>query len=227
MLALDVLSAGAAQALARRLAAQQGLALQGSFGAVGAMQEQLLRGAACDLLILTRAMIDALTAQGHVLSGTAADLGAVATGLAVKADAPDPAVSDEAGLIRVLQAARALYMPDPVAATAGRHVMAVLEKLGLAAALAPRLKQFPNGAAAMRALSEAAEPMALGITQETEIRATPGLVYAGPLPRGCDLATVYTAAIPVKATRAEAARRFIQVLGGPESLTLRREAGFG
>ena len=46
----------------------------------------------------------------------------------------------------------------------------------------------------MRALAASAARRPLGCTKETEIRATPGIVLVGPLPPGCDLKTVYTAA---------------------------------
>ena len=39
----------------------------------------------------------------------------------------------------------------------------------------------------------------IGCTQETEIRGTPGLALVAPLPPGCDLVTVYTAAVTTTA----------------------------
>ena len=50
---LKLLSGGAAQALVGRLAARSAVAVEGTFGAVGAMRDKLLSGAPCDVLILT------------------------------------------------------------------------------------------------------------------------------------------------------------------------------
>jgi molybdate transport system substrate-binding protein len=83
----------------------------------------------------------------------------------------------------------------------------VLERLGIAAALAPRLSVHPNGATAMRALAETGAPGALGCTQVTEILYTPGLALAGALPDPFGLATVYAAGIGPRCRRSEARRR--------------------
>ena len=78
----------------------------------------------------------------------------------------------------------------------------------------------------MRALADAADADALGCTQASEIVATPGIVLVGALPEPFALATVYSAAVATVAASDDLARRFIAVLGGAESLALRRAAGF-
>jgi hypothetical protein len=52
----------------------------------------------------------------------------------------------------------------------GAHFVAELERLAIRARLAPRLRMYPNGGAAMRELAAASEPTAIGCTQATEIR---------------------------------------------------------
>ena len=70
-----------------------------------------------------------------------------------------------------------------------------MRELGLWDRVAGRLSSRPNGTTAMRALAASSAAHPIGCTQETEIRATPGIVLVGPLPPGCDLTTVYTAAV--------------------------------
>ncbi|MFI5034225.1 MAG: substrate-binding domain-containing protein, partial [Reyranellales bacterium] len=72
-----------------------------------------------------------------------------------------------------------------------------------------RLKLAPNGNTAMKALAASAARRPIGCTQETEIRATPGIVLVGPLPPGCDLTTVYTAAVTATAQAPAEAAAFI------------------
>ena len=60
--------------------------------------------------------------------------------------------------------------------------------------MAARLRMFANGATAMRELA-GADDGAIGCTQATEIRYTPGLALVGALPPPFALATVYGAAI--------------------------------
>jgi len=222
---LRFLSAGAAQGVVAALAAKHAIGIDGSFGAVGAMREKFLAGEACDVVILPDAQIAELASAGRVRADTAGDLGAVATSIAVRAADPAPFVSDEASLRAALVAADAIYFPDPAKSTAGIHFAGILDRLGLAAALADRLKTFPNGATAMRAMA-AAVGRPIGCTQATEIVATPGVRLVAPLPRGFDLETVYTAAVADRAERPEAARRFVETLAGESSRPLRTAAGF-
>ena len=58
-----------------------------------------------------------------------------------------------------------------------------------------RLRPYPNGATAMRALAGARRTSPIGCTQVTEILNTPGVALVGPLPKQFELATVYTAGV--------------------------------
>ena len=222
---LAFVSAGAAQGLVAALAAKHAVQVEGSFGAVGAMQERFLSGDACDVVILTAAQIAALVRGRRVLEETAADLGAVATSIAVREGDASPFVSEAPALAAALRAADAIYFPDPAKATAGIHFAGVLQKLGIAAEVAARLRTFPNGATAMRELARAGG-RPIGCTQATEILATPGVRLVAPLPIGFDLQTTYTAAVAAASTQAVAARRFVGILAGESSRPLRAAAGF-
>jgi molybdate transport system substrate-binding protein len=230
MSCLHVLSGGAAQGLVSRLEArfrdQTGCTLQATFGAVGAMKERLLGGEPCDVLILTQALVDGLIASGHVVPGSARPLGVVSTGVAVNAGAPVPRADTPDALKASLLAARGIYFPDPVKATAGIHFMSVLAKLGIAAEVAERLRPFPNGATAMREMAQAGEAGLIGCTQVTEILFTPGVELVGLLPEPLGLSTVYTAAVTTAGHAPEHAATLIDLLAGDDTATLRRAAGF-
>lgn len=227
---LRILSGGAAQglvgALAPRFKADTGCDIDGTFGAVGAMREKLIAGAPADLLILTRALIQGLTSEGHVAAGSAVDIGTVETAVAVRGGAPAPAVGDAAALRAALLAADEIYFPDPQLATAGIHFARVLERLGIAGEVAGRLRTFPNGATAMRALAAATSRHPVGCTQVTEILNTPGVTLVAPLPRGFELATIYTAGVCTRAALPEEARALAALLAGSEAREARERAGF-
>src|SRR5262249_55873764 len=116
---LRFVSAGAAQAVVAAAGRSAGIAVEGSFGAVGAMLDRFLAGETCDIVILTRRQVDELAAKHLVKAETVTDLGAVPTSIAVRAADPSPSVSDEASLRASLLAADAIYFPDPAKATAG------------------------------------------------------------------------------------------------------------
>jgi len=227
--ALNVLCAGAVKGLV--LALQGGfegatrLRLHATFGAVGAMRDALRSGAPCDVFIATDAMIGALQASGELRAGTQRPIGTVQTAIAVKASAPRPKIDSAESLKAALLAAAAIYFPDATQSTAGAHVAAVLERLGIRAALASRLRMFANGATAMRQLA-GADDDAIGCTQATEIRYTPGLALVGALPPPFALATIYSAAVADAARDVDGAARFVDLLVGASSAGLPRTGGF-
>jgi molybdate transport system substrate-binding protein len=227
---LHLLSGGAAQglvnALAPRFEAETGCGIAATFSAVGAMRDQLLAGAPADVLILTRSLIADLAAQGHVLPGSDRDVGTVLTAIAVRSGDAVPSVADGASLRMALLAADAIYAPDPKLATAGIHFAGVLDRLGIAGDVAQRLRTFPNGATAMRALAAAGSARPIGCTQVTEILAMPGVEIAGALPDGYGLATVYTAAVCRRAALPAQAQALVALLTAADTRALREQAGF-
>ena len=228
--ALHLLSGGAAQGLVtqlqERFQAQHACRIAATFGAVGMMKDRLLAGTPCDVLIVTDALVAQLTTSGELLAGSALALGTVKTGVAVKTGTAPVDVGSPALLKAALQAARGIYFPDPVKATAGIHFMNVLRQLGLEAELASRIHPFANGASAMKALAEAEGEGLIGCTQVTEILYITGVELIAPLPREFELATVYTAAVSTQAAQRQAAHGLIAMLAGEEVAALRLACGF-
>jgi molybdate transport system substrate-binding protein len=230
MSGLNILSGGAAQGLVASLApdfkALTGFDIAGEFGAVGAMADKLRKGTPTDIVILTAKIIADLAGENVVVAASIADLGLVETAIAVRAGDPLVAVKDAATLREAFLAADAIFVPDTKVSTAGIHVAKILQQLGIAGAVEARLKIYPNGATAMRhlAVSDAARP--IGCTQSTEIISTPGVVLSGPLPPGCDLATMYTAAVTARAASAKQAEALIDLLTAAGQRERRERAGF-
>jgi molybdate transport system substrate-binding protein len=228
--ALAILCAGAAKGLVTavrpELLAATGVEVDATFGAVGAMRQKLLAGAPCDVMILTRAQVDALETEGRVEPGTDVPLGRVQTGVAVRAGDRVPSIGDEGSLRAALVEASAILFPDRQRSTAGIHFVEVLNRLGIYGVVAARLAEFPNGAAAMQALAASTERNPIGCTQVTEISDTPGVALAGPLPSGFGLSTVYAAAVSAGARAPDAARTFVELISGPASRDLRERCGF-
>jgi molybdate transport system substrate-binding protein len=227
---LHILSGGAAQGVVKSLwqsfSAETGAELKGSFGAVGLMKEKLLAGEACDVVILTAALVDGLIKSGHAVAGSKTPLGRVKTGVAVRAGESMPDVSTAAGLKAALLAARGIYFPDPEKATAGIHFVNVLKQLGIYGDVEKNLRPFPNGATAMRSMAEAKDPGVIGCTQVTEILYTDGVRLVDVLPKEFELATVYTAAVCSKAAEPELARKLVRLLGAEKSRDMRVKGGF-
>jgi molybdate transport system substrate-binding protein len=227
---LNVLCAGAVQglvkALEQRFADETGGSLNLRFGAVGALKDALHEGAPCDVMIVTDAMVVALQASCALGERARAALGRVRTGVAVRRGEPLPDITTPQALKTALLAASAVYFPDPQRATAGIHFASVLDRLGIREALAPRVRTFPNGATSMRELAAATTPGAIGCTQITEIRYTPGIALVGPLPDAFELSTLYTAALGARTAQPGLAQHFVDLLCGESTRALRAEGGF-
>jgi molybdate transport system substrate-binding protein len=228
--ALNILSGGAAQGLVANLApkfkALTGHNIQGEFGAVGAMANKLRGGTPADIVVLTAAMIADLAREKLVVRTSIADIGLVETAIAVRAGDPRVAVKDAAALRDALLAADAIFVPDTKASTAGIHVAKVLQRLGIADEVAARLKVYPNGATAMRHLAASDAVRPIGCTQSTEIISTPGVTLSGSLPPGCELSTMYTAAVTARAAGVKQAQVLIDLLTDADQRELRERAGF-
>jgi molybdate transport system substrate-binding protein len=230
MTTLNILSGGAAHGLVASLApdfkALTGFEIAGEFGAVGAMADKLRQTTPTDIVILTAAIIAKLADEKLVVPSTISDVGLVETALAVRAGDPKVAVTDAASLRVALLAADAIFVPDTKVSTAGIHVAKVLRQLGIADEVAARLKIYPNGATAMRHLAETDASRPIGCTQSTEIISTQGVKLSGSLPPGCELATMYTAAVTTRAAHAKQAKALIDLLTAPDQGELRERAGF-
>jgi molybdate transport system substrate-binding protein len=230
MSSLKILSGGAAQGLVASLPPefreQTGLAIEGEFGAVGAMAGKLRDGWPADIVLLTAKIIADLAGENLVVPASIADVGLVETAIAVRAGDAKVTINDAASLRAALLAADAIFVPDTKASTAGIHVAKVLQQLGIADEVAGRLKIHPNGATAMRHLAASDASRPIGCTQSTEIISTPGVVLSGSLPPGCDLSTTYTAAVATGAVHARQAQILIDLLTNADQRELRMRAGF-
>lgn len=228
---INLFSGGAAKAVVTGLQQDfemaSGSTMAPAFGAVGTMRDKLLAGEACDVVILSDALIKDLEQKGHVVAGSARPLGRVDTGMAVRQGTAPLAMADSAQLKAALSQAAGFYVPNMEKSTAGIHIAGMLKKLGLFDALKDRIHEYPNGAVAMEALAETSGDRMIGCTQVTEIMYTPGITLVGELPSEFALSTIYTAALCTKAAQPDLARRFIETMAGEGSKALRAKAGFG
>jgi len=230
MTVLNILSGGAAQGLVASLAPKfKSLAdfdIVGEFGAVGAMADRLRAGMPADIVILTAAIVAALAEENLVERASITNIGQVETAVAVRAGDPLVAINDASGLRNALLDADAIFVPDSRASTAGIHVARVLGQLGIANEVAARLRIFPNGATAMRHLATSDAVRPIGCTQSTEIISTEGVLLSGSLPPGCELSTMYTAAVTARASNARQAEELIHLLAAADQRDVRSRAGF-
>lgn len=229
MTTLRVLSAGAAQAVVTALSdyaiGGERVTIAAAFGPVGAIRDRFLAGEPCDLVILSRLVVDELSAAGRVVSESATSIGRVPTGLAVRRLQDRPEISDGINLRSALLDADAVHVADTRRSTAGAHLVMVLAQLGLTDMIGHRLVEHPSGAVAMRELANSSGK-SLGCTQLTEILDAPGVDLIGPLPGDYGLTTDYAGAVSTRAESPGIADAVLRHLCGPQTRQLRLNAGF-
>ncbi len=227
---MHVLSGGAAAAVVKAVQTKfeiaTGSVIHGTFSAVGQMRDHLVGGARCDVIILTKPLIEQLIASGHVVAGSARSLGKVKTGVAVRSGSAHPNVSTREQLHAAMSTAQGIYFPDPEKATAGIHFMNVLKALGLDDTLRGKFRVFPNGATAMGEMAKSSEQGLIGCTQVTEINYTEGVDLVDVLPAEFELSTDYTLGICSRAKNPAHAELLADLLTGPASAAVRQQGGF-
>jgi molybdate transport system substrate-binding protein len=218
---LRALVAGAAkgviQALAPEFEAETGWRIEAAFDTAGALRDRILAGEAADVAILSRETVEAVGRRGPIVA-----LGRTGVGLAGRAGAAHPAIGSPEAFAAALRRAASIGYADPArGATAGRHFIGVVEALGLAAELRPRLRPFPFGIEAVAAVGRG--EVELAVSQATEILGQPGIALVGLFPPPHALSTAYEA-VALSAT--EGAVRLLQALPGPAAAEARTRCGF-
>lgn len=175
-----------------------------TYGLASVLAKRVRAGEAPDVLISTRADIDALGKSGRVVAGSIRPLAGSGIGLAVRKGAAKPDVSTPEALKRTLLAAKSLSYSDPAAGGAsGMHFAQVLAMLDIAEAMKPKTTfPAPGGSTGELASTSVVE---LAIQQIPELLELAGVDYVGPLPGGLQKVTHFAGAIPVDAKDAQAA----------------------
>ena len=143
-----------------------------------------------------------------------------ALGLAVRAGAPKPDITTEAGFRAALLGARSLAWSR--AGASGIHLEGVLEALGIAEAVRARGTVIAQGFTAQCLLDGRAD---LAVQQVSELMAVEGTEVAGPFPERFQARALFSAAIPPQAGQPDVARAFLATLATPEAAAALRASG--
>jgi len=192
------------------------------FATAGQVAARMAAGDSPDLVVNTRARLDAWVAKGGQ-PGAVQDLGAVRIGVAARAGLAKPDISTVDAFRAALVAAKSVAYTDPAAGgTAGAHFATEIDRLGLADALAGKRHLAADGLDVMRKVQKG--EVDLGITQVSEILLVDRATYVGPLPESLQSPTIYSAF--VAETAGAAARAFAAALASDKGRARFDAAGF-
>ncbi len=129
----------AAEALFRQFEKTSGHKLAVTWGTAPMLVKRIEGGETADVLILSRAGIDALSKQGKIAPGSDVTLAGSGVAIAVKAGAPKPDISTPEALKQTLLKAKSIAYSEPSAGGAsGVYFAKLLERMGIADADAGR-----------------------------------------------------------------------------------------
>jgi molybdate transport system substrate-binding protein len=172
------------------------------------LMDEIGKGAAGDLAILTDEAIDGLIRQGKMVAGSRVDLARSAIGIAVREGAARPDIGSAAALKQTLLSARAIsYSKTGIS---GVYFPTVLERLGIAAQVAPKVLIPPSGVPVGEVVARG--DAEIGVQQISELLPVPGIEIVGPLPPELQKVTVFSVGLFTAASEAQVAKALVAML---------------
>ena len=219
---LKILSGGAMRPLRAEIVPRferaHGAAVEVEFRFSAALKRAIQDGAVFDVAILPRPELDDLIALGAIVGDSAADVARSAVGLAVRAGAAKPDICSVEALRRTLLQVESIGYSD---GPSGAYVAGLLAKLGIAEAVAAKLKLTSGPVAELVARGEAE----LGMQQIIAILPVAGAELVGPLPAELQNVIIYAAGRYSRAPDTQAAMAFLTFMRGEQAKQLMRANG--
>jgi len=189
------------------------------------IHKAVLDGSAdADVVLVPADWADEIVAAGRAAKDSLIDIGAVRIGAAMRDGAPLPDVTSMAALRRALVAADTVLLTR---APTGDHLLKVIERLGLSAAVGAKLQRFDTATLLNTHLAEAASPATLGFGPATEILVWrgKGVAYAGAIPDEVQIVLHYKAAMLTRTAAVDSARALLTYLATPDARAHFRASG--
>jgi molybdate transport system substrate-binding protein len=177
-------------------------------------------GVQADLVVTTPPIYDDLVKAGKLVAGSRADFIKSSAGVAVRAGAPKPDVSTPEAFKAALLAAKSVGISK---GPSGQYMVTLLDRLGIADAIKPKaVFTEPGERVGLIIANGKAE---IGVQQITELLASPGINYIGPLPPALQTTIVYTSAASSNAKEKDAAAAFAKFLNSEAVLPIAKKMG--
>jgi molybdate transport system substrate-binding protein len=223
-MALKVLSTNGVAAALAELAPEyeraSGERLTLSFGAAKMLRERIEAGEDFDVALLTRPVAEDLATAGMLASASRVDLARSGVGIAVRAGAKKPDIGTTEAFKRTLLAARSIVYSTQGAS--GIYFAGLVERLGIAAEIAPKAKRRDGGDVAVLVARGEAE---LAVQQISELLPVAGTDLVGPLPPELQSYTVFTGAVGSRTKEPQAAQALLAFLATPAARAVYRAKG--
>ncbi len=173
-----------------------------------------------DLAIAASNLIDAFMTSGAIVPGSRVDIATSGVGVALRKGAAQPDISTPDAFKSALRAAKSVgYSTGP----SGEYFFRLLDRMGLADSIKPKLKQIPAGGFVGTLVANG--DAEIGVQQISELATFPGIDYIGPLPGDLQMTTIFAGGISTAAKQPDAARELVTFLAGPDAAASFRKFG--
>ena len=190
----------------------------------GGLIRRLTAGEKADLIVVASPAMDTLEKEKRIVAGSRVNLARALIGVGVRAGAASPDLSTTDTFKAALLAAKSVSYVNPASGgTSGTYFEGLLQKMGIAEAMKPKIVYRTQGSEVANAVATGAAEM--GITFTSELKPNPGVKVAGTLPAAIQLPTIYSVALVPTTGGADAARAFVKVLSGAEGRAAIERAG--
>jgi molybdate transport system substrate-binding protein len=178
------------------------------FGLGADLKTEIEKGAACDVALLTEAVIDDLIKQNRLTQASRAYVARSGVGIAVKLGAAVPTITTGEELKQALLAAKSIAYSAKGAT--GPILKKIFERYAITEAMQGKIVLVTATTAPEAVALDQAE---LGFTQISEILDARGARLVGPLPAELQVYTTFAAATAASTKNPAAAQAFVDFLG--------------
>ena len=173
------------------------------------VKQQIDAGEPFDVAVSITPVINDLVQQGRILEATRVDVSFAGIGVGVRAGAAKPDISTVDAFKRALLSANSVA--HSATGASGDHFKRMMDRLGIADEMKPKLRPMPADTIAQAVSSGAAEM----IVVTKSVIMVPGTDFAGPVPSELQFYNSFAAGVGASAKEQEAAHAFVRALTGP------------
>jgi molybdate transport system substrate-binding protein len=173
-----------------------------------------------DIVVLGKSVVDQLTVEAKLLTGSRVDLVQSGVAVAVRNGAARFDISSESAVEQAVRAAKSLgYSTGP----SGLYLEKLFERWGISQLVKGKLVVPPPGVPVGSLI--ASGQCELGFQQLSELMNLPGIDLLGPLPSSIQLMTTFSGGIAATSRSVEAAQAALAFLASPATAAAKRQHG--
>jgi molybdate transport system substrate-binding protein len=193
--------------------------LNTTIGTSAQLRARVDNAEAFDAIILTKALLDQLAAQGKVANAPQAPIAHVGIGVAIRKGAPKPDISTVDAFKQAMLNAKSIGFVDNTPTAAA--LKQIFAKLGIADQVNPKLKPLTIQAPDAVANGD----VEIAMTQISEILPVAGVDLVGPLPADIQVNTVFAIGVNAAAKNADGAAALTKFLTSPSAAAVIKAKG--